>query len=335
MILVPIGAGSAPAKASTSSSSSKTSSTPSTSSSGTPTFPTLLQQPLFDPRIRTLTWPMQGGVTTGQGGDFGSKELLRGALVWDQAAPYESQPEVNFLFNPTTVTASYDMDATDVAASLMFRSPGDTAQAAYATNQSVSISLYFDRTFELWGSYNPATGLPYATPMTPLDKGATSPNPATGKNTTTPSYNVMDPSVFGVNVDILAFKQLTGQLMSSYTAGGAYNSGTGTNPSLSGYSPGLSQQGVFTMVPTWLYLGPNTGLIYYGYVSDFTVTVTHLTQWMVPIRCVIDLDFALMMPPQNEPNGPSWTDWMLLDEIAQDNGGSALTPASTSGKAGR
>jgi hypothetical protein len=93
-----------------------------------------------------------------------------------------------------------------------------------------------------------------------------------------------------------------------------------------------------TMVPTWMFLDGDTGygLSYYGYISDFTVTITHFTQYMVPMRCVIDFDFALMMPPANEPTGPKFTDWMYLSELTQD-GGTLLggIPASTSGKAGR
>lgn len=308
MIVPPIGSNPTP-------STKKTKTTPTSKKSGGGSGLTLYRQPIFDQRMRTLAWPMNSAQT---GNTFSDIELVRGVLVWDQATPYQSQPEVNFLFNPTTVTVAYNMDAMDVASTLMFRSPQDTAQAAFAMNQSVSISLYFDRTFELWGSYNPETGVPRHQPK-----------PVRAGKTTYYEYNVMDPTVFGVDVDILAFKQVTGQLLQQYSLNGTLG---GPIPNAGGYTPGLSQQGVMTMIPTWMFLGPTeTGMSFYGYISDFTVTVTHFTQYMVPMRCVIDLDFALMMPPANEPQGPSFTDWMLLAEINQDS----IPARSAAGKAGR
>jgi hypothetical protein len=261
---------------------------------------------------------MQGGLHDAGASDFGAYELRRGFMVWDKAiAPYTGQAEVNFLFNPTTITSSYSMDASDVASSLLYRVPGDTANAAFAMNQSVSVALYYDRTFELWGSYSVATGQPV--------------NNQSPAGYLASSYDPMDPSVYGVNVDILAFKQMTGQLLSQYSPFAAAASGAVNPKSNTGYLPGISQQGVCTMIPTWLYLGPDTGLVYYGYVSDFTVTVTDWTQFMIPRRAVLNFDFALMMPPSNEPSGPKFTDWMLQAEIAQDVGG----PQSPKGKGGR
>lgn len=288
-------------------STKKTTTTPTSKKTTTPAGPTLLKQPVFDKRMRTLSWPMQGGVPGTAQQDFGGgpTELYRGMIVWDKATPYSSVPEMDFLFNPTTVTASYDMDATDVSTSVLFRAPGDTAAATYAMNQSVSLSLYFDRTFELWGSYD-SSGTPLAKPT-----GTTGAN---GKGGITSLYDLMDATVYGVDVDILAMKQITGQLATQY---GAAPSGQSTK----GYVPGISEQGVMTMTPAWMFIGPiDTGLSYYGYVSDFTVTVTHFTQWMVPQRCIIDLDFALLIPPASEPGGPSFTDWMTLAEVQQDTG---------------
>ena len=52
------------------------------------------------------------------------------------------------------------------------------------------------------------------------------------------------------------------------------------------------------MVPAYLYLGQrNTNLNYYGYISEWDVTYTHWTQWMVPMRCVIDISFTMLPPP--------------------------------------
>lgn len=287
-------------------STKKTKTTPTSKKSTTPAGPTLYKQPVFDKRIRTLSWPMQGGVPSAAQQDFGGgpTELQRGLIVWDKKGSYSSPPVFNFLFNPTTVTASYDMDASDVASSLLYRTPGDTAAAVYAMNQSVSLSLYFDRTFELWGSYD-ATGTPRSKPTTTI-----TPTSKTSANVSQ-TYDLMDATVYGVEVDIMAMKQITGQLEQA----------TGKSGVPTSFSPGISEQGVMTMVPSWMFIGPadgTGGLSYYGYVSDFSVTVTHFTQWMIPQRCIINLDFALLVPPATEPQGPSFTDWMKLAELQQD-----------------
>lgn len=269
----------------------------------TPAGPTLYKQPVFDKRMRTLSWPMQGGVPGAEQQDFGPAELQRGLIVWDKApSGYSAKATVDFLFNPTTVSASYDIDASDVSSSLLYRTPGDTAQPVFAMNQSVSLSLYYDRTFELWGSYD-SSGNPRAKPT------GTTGSTGGGIGST---YDLMDASVYGVEVDILAFKQITGQMA------GATATAAGAGP---GYSPGISQQGVMTIIPSWMFIGSSAGgggLSYYGYVSSVSVTVTHFTQWMIPQRCIIDVSFALLVPPTNEPGGPSFTDWMKLAELQQD-----------------
>src|SRR5581483_7972601 len=63
-------------------------------------------------------------------------------------------------------------------------------------------------------------------------------------------------------------------------------------------SPIASTQGPMMLIPIWLFFGNVTGgLSYYGYVSDWSVTYTHFSQYMVPMRCAVDIDFTLLMPP--------------------------------------
>lgn len=279
-------------------------------------------QPLFDSRIYSLVFPMgAGSATAGTTGGAYNGGLTRGMMVWDKAySPYKDKAQVHFLFNPTTVTASYSIDATDISASLVYRSPADTAMPAFAMNQSISFSLYYDRTFELWGAYS-AAGAPNAKQIS-----------TTSGKTTTFNYNLVDPTVYGVNVDILAMKQITGQFFTSYQVNAA-NAGSASPQTTN--NPGVTQQGVMSILPTWVYFGAATGMVYYGYVSDFTVTVTHWTQYMVPMRCVIDVDFALLLPPVSEPNGPSFTNWSVFEQLASGTAAAATTPASNAGKAGR
>src|SRR5581483_6454318 len=135
----------------TQTSSASTKVQPTTNSGAYTYYP----QPFFDTRIYALTFPMGGARNSIVNGG-----LTRGYMVWANAMTtggYGSQKAaLNFLYNPTTVTASYAVDGTDLSSTQMYRQPLDQATALYGMNQSVSFSLLFDRTFEMWGAYAPA-----------------------------------------------------------------------------------------------------------------------------------------------------------------------------------
>src|ERR1035438_6862405 len=106
-------------------------------------------QPPFDPRILNIAAPMGSG---------GGIKLTHGFMIWDQTHPdvgYGThRARVNFLYNPTTVQASYTMSATaGVTAALTFNQGGLNVNPVMPMSQNVSFSLLFDRTFELWDSY--------------------------------------------------------------------------------------------------------------------------------------------------------------------------------------
>jgi hypothetical protein len=298
------------------------------SSSGNYTY---FPQPQFDSRIYSLVFPMSSA-GEGQSGSVNGG-LTRGFMSW--AAPITSngygatRAALNFLFNPTTITASYNMDASDVSAALLYRQPGDTTSAIFAMNQMISFSLLFDRTFELWGSYD----------------GNSSP-----KNNSSSSPAVSNPSITGVNADVMALMQLTGMMLTAQQNAQSSASGGGANPggAPANVAPISGTQGVMTLIPTWLFLGALTGgLNYYGYVSDWTVTYTHFTQYMVPMRCAVNIDFALLVPPSGtsgQANSPGEAQAYLSNVIwstkqlgnVSDQGVSNEAPTfSPTGAAGR
>jgi len=142
----------------------------------------------------------------------------------------------------------------------------------------------------------------------------------------------MDPTVYGVNVDILAMKQLTGQFLTSLAPSGSGAAGAPANPNA---NPGLSQQGVMCMIPTWVYFGAQTGLVYYGFISGFNVTVTHWTQFMIPMRAVIDVSFSLLIPSAAQALGPGFANFSVLSQLIAGTSAANTTTGSTAGTAGR
>jgi hypothetical protein len=290
---------------------------------------TYFPQPQFDSRIYSLVFPM-ASAGSGQSGAVNGG-LTRGFMAW--AAPITTngyggqRASVNFLYNPTTITASYNMDASDVSAALLYRQPGDYTSAIFAMNQMVSFSLLFDRTFELWGAYN---------------------SNATPKGNNAASAAVANPSITGVNADVMAMMQLTGMMLTSQQ-----NQQSGvTNPDGANktVAPITGTQGVMTLIPTWLFLGALAGgLNYYGYVSDWSVTYTHFSQYMVPMRCAVNVDFALLVPPgtDGKANSPGegqsfisnviWSTEQLgkVNNQGSSNNAGAFAPNSPKGTAGR
>lgn len=219
-------------------------------------------QPPFDSRITTLAFPLQGG-------EFGT--IQRGFMVWEQpVGGYSSTAQVQFLYNPSYVSADYTMSNSSVASAYLFPTGFNSTNLRVPLNQSVEWSLLFDRTYELWGQYD-SQGLP--------------------QQSNNSSQN--NPAVVGVLADIMAMQQFTGMFV-AYSSG----SSTTTTPS-SGSLTGW--QGIMQLIPSYVYFGGSgsalNSLWYYGYISEWDVTITHWTQYMVPMRCVINITFTMLPPP--------------------------------------
>lgn len=214
----------------------------------------IFEQPQFDPRIYTIPYGANNGM------------LERGYMKWstDAAVPgYGTyQAVMHFLFNPTTVAISSTGDMTDQTAANMYAGAGGQTNNLTLLQQNLSFSLLYDRTFELWGQYN----------------NVGSANKALAGQT------IDSPGQQGVNVDIRAIKQITGQLGQLGPGGGDANTKT----------PVL-QQGVMVPIRTWLYFGSQTAdFFFFGFLTGYNVTVTHWSQYMVPMRCAIDVTFGLL-----------------------------------------
>lgn len=272
-------------------------------------------QPQFDPRIYSL--PFLDSTD--------SSFFSRGYMKWDKnylLPGYSNVAAMHFLYNPTTITATYSTTSSDLNSALTMKTPADTAAPTFPMSQSVSFSLLFDRTFELWGSYQ-ANGLPLG-----VKSSAAQTDPTTGAF-------MNDPTQAGVGVDILAMKQFTGMLASAPQG----NGGQLTSRNV--------PQGPLIPAFAWLYFGSiNGGQYYYGYVDSWDVTVTHWTQFMVPMRCAIDVDFTLLPPPAGESvtgnaagNDQWWSlqalDTAVYNGVGTTGAGTTSTTITAAGKGGR
>jgi hypothetical protein len=236
----------------------------------------IYNQPAFDSRIRRLSQPFGTGTTP----------IQRGYMIWDPSvswiAPYDSSvgfagaPKVLFLYNPSTIEATYTISNNSLMSSLLYPTTTLDVTARVMLQQSVEFTIMFDRTYEM--------------------------------NSANQSANMKQ---FGVELDVLAMKQFTGMFASLSNDGKA--SSTDSNPT-TGIPSGVNSadpakslngimQGVMQVAYSYVEFAPGTGLQYYGYVSEWDVSYTHFNQQMIPMRCVIDVSFTLMPPPSGNAQG--------------------------------
>jgi hypothetical protein len=232
------------------------------------------RQAPFDKRIRTLAFPM----TTNK------HHMRRGYMIQQNSLPGYSGNRggkfvFNFLYNPSTIEASYSVQTSGAALSYMFPNAGDAGDLAVPINQSVSWTVMFDRTYELnMGSYAPDGTLIRGSRATPTPHGLTA-----------------DPMVYGVFADVLQLQFFTGMMLQGgHAKGSDFLQGSTNKGQTFNFK---ADQGFMMMVPSWVFFGSQANLNYFGYISAWDVTYTHFTQHMIPMRCVIDITFQMLPPP--------------------------------------
>lgn len=198
--------------------------------------------------------------------------LQKGYMIWDvssgnigyKGGPYNGRAVFNFMYNPEQVYAAFSVESNQAQAAMLYNAPGASSVLAIPLSQSVSWTLYFDRTYEV--NYN------------------------------TPNGQMNDPSVIGVQADVIQMMQFTGML--SNMASGVSNIKT----------PVVNKGGVMMNIFSWVYFGQNVGrngaqqtrlaaenrLGYYGFISEWDVTYTQFTQGMIPYRATMDVSFQML-----------------------------------------
>jgi hypothetical protein len=257
-------------------------------SSTSPISGYLIQQPPFDPRIRSLSRPFQSGSATGA-----STNIQRGYMAWDPQIPWPKPysanqswagaPKVLFLFNPSTVEASYQISDATAQSALIYPITQVQPILRVPLQQQVGFTIMFDRTYE-------------------MNTGGTA--------------NV-SMKQFGVELDILAMKQFTGMFTDVYPgnnplldANGNPVPGNPTNVNPTKLNANGINQGIMQLALSYVYFAaPTNGLRYYGYCDSWDVSYTHFAQNMVPMRAVVDISFTLLPPPgvAGPPTGAATT----------------------------
>ena len=209
----------------------------------------------------------------------GSSTLQMGYMIWDAnhlMPGYGSPAVINYLYNPSTVSSDFAMSNASAQSAQLYPNPGDAAYLAIPISQTAQWSLMFDRTFEVQGAFQ-QDGLP-----------------SSGNN------NALDASTLGVQADVMAFMQFTGMFFNNGNLPSAVQA---ANTNLAANSGIMMQQ------PAWALFGNSVvqnGLMFYGFISEWSVQYTHWTQYNVPMRCVISVTWTMLsMPGTQPPSQPS------------------------------
>lgn len=225
---------------------------------------TIFENPLFHPNILNIGGSNQAiNPTIRQ--DFSARtgNLHRGLLIGGagivKGAKGHIQYRVNFLYNPSTITESRSLDLNNGVLPAYARNPDDPGSYATSLNATVSFSLLFDRTFELWDG----------------------------------AYRQTQPGIYGVRSDVEAFYNLLGINIPQVQTNTATQAAP---PAINPAKITNTVQGPMTFAPTNLYFGANSkgALSYFGYVSDMNVTYSHFIANMTPSRCAVDVTFTVL-----------------------------------------
>lgn len=255
----------------------------------------LVIQPKFAPQIQNLTSPL--GV---------SSPLQRGYMIWTEknfngytGGPLgDGRDMINFLFNPSTVSADFQGQMTGQQGVMQFKYSGDKGNyAPIPLQQTASWQLYFDRTYELMYGGN--------------------------------SSAINDPAVIGCQADVYQFMQFTGMTATADQSQADIFKQVGNNALAEQVIGTLRTNGLLQFVPALVVFGsagaqlgqnPNSSnfnavgaqVQFSGFINEWSVEYTHWTQNMVPIRCAISVNFTMMANPSVPDTMAVWRDSQKL-----------------------
>lgn len=209
----------------------------------------------FDPRITAIP-------TVVYSGDY-SVQLTRGHITQEKAVGGVRQ-RCNFLYNPSVVNVSHSVNQ-NVLTDQNAINPYDVTagEQLLPLQQTVSFSLLFDRTYEMWDA---------------------------SKLSGDARKNV--PSR-GVAWDVLSLYKITG-IASPIDVSAAESSSSGAvqSSSFTKGSNSNSATGPMLYVPVYITFGPT--LDFYGIIQELDVQYTHWTTRMIPTRCQVDVSVQLL-----------------------------------------
>lgn len=218
-----------------------------------------VENPPFDPRIISRPMTVASGLSGGT-----KAALYRGYIR--QSTDYKpvkngSRVKLNFLYNPSIISASHAIDTGGNGLLPAFARPDDPSVAPLLPlNSNVNFDLLFDRTFEMW------------------DRSKI--NSYVGKR--------------GVFADIEVLYDLVGMY-------DQLNLTDDQKSKLGEGAQGLGDKkyiGVMQYVPVLAFIGSQSrstnALTYNGVITSISLSYTHFSQDMIPFRAAVSINMQLL-----------------------------------------
>lgn len=213
----------------------------------------------FDFRVRRST-PGNTGSGTDGGGTFTAGSGVTSGVM--STVGTNTIFSCYFLFNPTEIDLDYEFDDSVIGALNPAFLGGNTAGQSQGLmlNQTISFTLFFDRTYELW----------------------------TGANTTTPTQWGLGPYQYGVLWDIWAIERLVG-IFGQSTGGPPSGppAAAPVNVSFGGANP-MGSQVPLAQTNITTPIGYQT---FTGWMTSLEVQETRFDASMRPSRCAVAVSF--------------------------------------------
>jgi hypothetical protein len=245
----------------------------------------------FDPRILSIPFLQKDGTSFDT-----TKRLTRGFIVMEK--PINGvRYRTNFLYNPSAISLTHSID-TGVLADQNSQLKNDVTAGDFILplQQTLSFSLLFDRTYELWDSSKL-----YGDALTWVP-------------------------LFGAAYDVLSLYKITGIATAMSVTG---DNNTDVQGAIDNFKKGEFAHGpVGPMIYTPVFIVIGSTLSYYGVIQELDVQYTHWTQQMIPSRCQVSINVTLLPAPKGGnkyqpiigPRTPNWGDPLSTSEQLGKNG---------------
>lgn len=226
--------------------------------------------------------------------------LQKGYMIWDvtggepgnalgyTGGNYNGRAVFNFMYNPQSISASFATESTQTQAAMLYGMPQASQTLSIPLSQSVTWTLYFDRTYEV--NYN------------------------------RPNNTTIDPAVIGVQADVVSMMQFTGMLSNKVMGA--------NHPKYPSVNKGGVMMNIFSWVYFGQNVnfpgGPYSKTIaenrlgYYGFVQAWDVNYTQFTQNMVPYRATMDITFQML--PSTSASQSGWSSGAMAQGILDPYG---------------
>lgn len=188
--------------------------------------------------------------------NIGTPSMQASKLTRGWVVNADTGARVNFLFNPQAIQVTHPIQVDRLPLGGKYNNPDFVGSPEGQFIGDVEFSLLFDRTYEMWDNSNSSMA-----------------------------------HEWGIYADILAFYQLLG--INTFSKTSSHQASLISIPVKKQQSmAALYPVSFATVQNAWVYFGNK--MRYYGWITNFSITYSHWSRTMIPLRGGVDISFTLI-----------------------------------------